>query len=56
MKAYVNTEEIDYEVENIISINFAAGTLTILYKNVNGTVKTMQYTADSLTDGQVNII
>lgn len=56
MKAYVSTDVTNYEIENIISINFTAGTLTIIYKNENGTVKTTQYTADSLTDGQVNII
>ena len=57
MKARITSNTNDYEIKNIMSINFTSGTLTIIYKDwETDKVHTTQYTAESLNkSGQVNI-
>ena len=53
MKATVNTE---HTIENIKTINFTGGVLTIIYKAKDGSNQASQFTKESLGEGQVNII
>ena len=57
MKARITSNTKDYEIKDIISINFTGGTLTIIWKDWDtDEVKVSQYTAESLCkSGQVNI-
>lgn len=57
MKAIYSSNLDDYEIKNIMSINFTSGTLTIIYKDwKTGEVHTSQYTAESMPkSAQINI-
>ena len=57
MKATYTSNLEDYEIKNIMSINFTSGVLTIIYKDwETEEVHTTQYTTKSMSkSGQINI-
>lgn len=57
MTAKITSNLNNYEIKNVMSINFTGNTLTIIYKDWDtDEVHTTQFTADSLNkSGQVNI-
>ena len=57
MKAITTSNLNHYEINNVMSVNFTGGTLTIIYKDwETDEVHTSQFTAKSLNkSGQINI-
>lgn len=58
MKAIYDSNLEDYKIENIMSINFTSGVLTIIYKDwETEEVRTTQYSEKSMSkSAQINII
>lgn len=56
MKATYTSNTSEYELKNVMTVNFTCGILTIIYKDKDGDIKTTQYSAYSMpSEAQINI-